>query len=416
MNDLSPVTAPVRDKRFSGGATGALVIGGAHGSLAVVRSLGRHGIPVWFLGHDHQIAKFSRYATHRISWPGPDHADAVELLLELAHRYRLEGFVLFPGGDAEAQLVSQNHARLSTVFRVTIPPWGMARWALDKRLTYDRAAALGIDYPWSYYPRDRQDVAQLPCRFPIILKPTIRKGINAFTLAKAWRVNDRDALLARYDQAVFHVGEHAIVLQELIPGDGSAQYSYAALWDRGSPVASLMARRLRQYPIDFGYTSTYVETTEQDDVEAAATRFLSSTGYSGIVEVEFKYDKRDGRYKILDVNARSWTWLALGAIVGIDFPYLLWRLTMGESVPQMRGRPGAAWMHLSRDVVVASQEMLAGILSPVGYLRSFRGPLEFAAFAKDDPMPGVVDLPLALSRVLTRRLPVMVREFTKRAF
>jgi predicted ATP-grasp superfamily ATP-dependent carboligase len=97
------------------------------------------------------------------------------------------------------------------------------------------------------------------------------------------------------------VGERAIVLQELIPGGGSSQFSYAAVWHRGSPVASLVARRSRQYPIDFGYTSTYVETMEQKDVEEAACGFLKSIDYSGLVEVEFKRDHRDGR-------CGAWPW------------------------------------------------------------------------------------------------------------
>ena len=81
------------------------------------------------------------------------------------------------------------------------------------------------------------------------------------------------------------VGERAIVLQELIPGSGSAQFSYAAVWHRGAPVASLVARRTRQYPVEFGYTSTFVETVEQSEVEDAACRFLRSLDYSGLVEV-----------------------------------------------------------------------------------------------------------------------------------
>ena len=405
---------PTRQTAAASRPVGALVFGGAHGSLAVVRSLGRHGIPVWVLIHGHPIARFSRYASRHISWSGPDRAGAAEELIAIAQRHGLEGWVLFPAGDAEAQLVSQDYEALSSIFRLTSPPWEIARWAYDKHLTYDRAAEIGIDYPWSYYPRDRQDVAQVQCRFPVILKPTIRDRVDAPLLAKAWRADDRATLLARYDQAAGLVGEHAIVLQELIPGDGSTQYSYAAIWDRGAPVASLVARRARQFPIDFGYTSTFVETVEQPEVEDAACRFLKSIGYNGLVEVEFKYDARDARYKILDVNARAWTWIALGEIAGVDFPYLLWRLAMGETLPRMRGRAGVAWMHASRDAVAAVEEMALGILSPVSYVKSLRRPLRFAAFAADDPLPGIVDLPLALSRVLARRLPTMARRVFKR--
>ena len=408
----SPSIAPADIWRH-GEEASALVFGGAHGSLSVVRSLGRRGIPVWLLRRDNPIARLSRYASGSIPWEGPAHADAADTLVAIAERYRLKGAVLFPGGDAEAELVSQHHAKLSRAYRVTTPPWSTAKWAFDKRLMNERAGEIGIALPWSRYPRDRLEIAELQCHFPVILKPAMIREPNAFTLAKAWRVNNRDELLARYDEAAALVGADGIVLQELIPGDGRNQFSYAAVWDRGAPLASLVARRTRQYPIDFGYTSTFVETIEQNEVEDAAERFLKSIGYSGMVEVEFKYDRRDERYKILDVNARPWTWNALGEIAGIDFPYLVWRLAMGEHVEPVRGRIGAAWMHLSRDVVAAMQEMLAGTLSPVRYLQSFGRPLQFAAYAGDDPVPGIVDLPLALARVVTKRLPVAARRFMK---
>lgn len=70
---------------------------------------------------------------------------------------------------------------------------------------------------------------------------------------------------------------------------------------------------------------------------------------------------------------------------------------------------GVAWMHATRDVVLACREIAAGSMSPASYLKSLRGPMEFAAFAPDDLMPGVIDLPLVASHLVTRRLPVMAR-------
>jgi predicted ATP-grasp superfamily ATP-dependent carboligase len=77
---------------------------------------------------------------------------------------------------------------------------------------------------------------------------------------------------------------------------------------------------------------------------------------------------------------------------------------MGESVPEVRGRPGVAWMHSARDLVAACQEMHAGRLAARQYVRSLRGCRVFASFAADDPVPGLVELPIVLTRVLSRRL------------
>jgi predicted ATP-grasp superfamily ATP-dependent carboligase len=388
----------------------ALILGGAHGGLAIARSLGRRGIEVAVIT-DHPLTAFSRHVRRHFKWSGPGRDDALARVLALAEREGLDGAVLFAGGDSEVRFVAQNHAALERVFRLTTPPWDMVAPMFDKRLMYAHAVEIGLAAPLGYAPRERRDLDDMPCRFPLVLKPAERTVENAFTLAKAWRADDRASLLARYDEAAALVGPDNVVLQELIPGDGTAQFSYAAVFDRGWPVAELTARRRRQYPVEFGYTSTFVETVDCPEVAEAGRRFLASCAYTGIAEVEFKHDARDGRYKILDINPRIWSWAALGAAAGIDFPHILWQLACGEQVARGAATRPAAWMHASRDLVAAAHAMLRGRLSPAAYVRSLRLPLVFAAFAADDPLPGLVELPLALWRALTHRLPIFARDF-----
>ena len=383
---------------------GAIVLGGAHGSLAIARSLGRRGIPVWLVTADNPLASFSRYVARSLHWRGPRADGALDFLLELGRRHGLQGWVVFAGSDEDLQFVARNHAALGGFFTLTTTPWDRVRWAYDKRSMNTRAEELGIACPRTCYPRSRNDLAPLGIPFPVILKATVHEGRNRFVDAKAWRVDDERTLLARYDEAASLVGPGGVMIQELIPGDGTAQLSYAALWHRGKPLASLVARRRRQFPITFGFTSTFVETIERSPVEAEACRFLASLEYSGLVEIEFKYDAREGSYKILDVNARSWAWIAIGAAAGIDFPALQWRLAAGEDIAPHRGRAGARWLYVSRDLAAAVCEMLAGTLSPLAYLRSFRRPSAWAVFAWDDPLPALLDVPLSAVRIAARSL------------
>jgi D-aspartate ligase len=383
---------------------GAIVLGGAHGSLEIARSLGRRGIAVWLLTADNPLASWSRYVERSLAWPGPRDDSAASFLIDLGHRYNLNGWVLFAGSDEDLRFVAQNHATLGAVFRLTTPAWDKVRWTYDKRRMNARAAELGIACPLTRYPQTRDELTALGIPFPVILKPTVREGRNALTDAKAWRVDDQSALAERYDEAKALVGADSVMIQELIPGDGTTQFSYAAVWDRGKPVGSLAARRRRQYPIEFGFTSTFVETMALPDVEAAASRFLNSLDFSGLVEIEFKYDARDGTYKILDVNARAWTWIALGAAAGVDFPVLQWRLAAGETINPLPARCGVRWHYFSRDLAAALQDMLRLRLSPLAYLHSLRRSSASAVFAWDDPWPAVFDLPLSAVRVVTRRL------------
>lgn len=392
------------DELASTSRKGAIVLGGAHGSLEIARSLGRRGIPVWLITADNPLAGLSRYVERSFPWRGPRDDGALNFLIDLSRRHDLGGWVLFAGSDEDLWFLAKNHTALAAVFTLTTPAWDTIRWTHDKRCMNARADKLSIARPRTRYAQSRDDLAPLGIPFPAILKPTVREGRNKFVDAKAWRVDDERSLFARYDEAKSLVGADSIMIQELIPGDGTAQFSYAAVWKRGKPVASLVAQRRRQYPIEFGYTSTFVETIESSQIEAEACRFLASLDYSGLVEIEFKYDARDRRYKVLDVNARSWTWIAMGRAAGVDFPLLQWRLAVGEEIAPCAACCGVRWLYFSRDLAASICEMFAGRLSFAAYLRSFRRPLVLAVFAWDDPWPALLDLPLSAMRVVARTL------------
>jgi predicted ATP-grasp superfamily ATP-dependent carboligase len=207
-------------------------------------------------------------------------------------------------------------------------------------------------------------------------------------------VTDHKELLAKYREARALMPADLILVQEMIPGSGGSQFSFAALCGDGKTIAYLTARRTRQYPIDFGYSSSFVETMDVPEIVAPSQRLLAAIGYTGIVEVEYKFDLRDGRFKLLDINPRLWTWSPLGGRVGMDFPYLLWKMMQGIPVGEQRAPAGVRWVRMSTDVPAAFEEILRGRLNLREYLQSLRGPLQFALVAADDPLPGLMDLPI----------------------
>jgi D-aspartate ligase len=393
-----PDPSPIAD------CAGVIVTGADYRGLGIVRSLGRRGIPVCVLREEgHFLGAVSRYAYRSLRWPRGDAFRQVEFLTNLATREGFKGWALFPTTDELVMLVARHHKSLAAHYRLTIPSWETLQWVCDKRLLYRLAQELGLSQPWSFFPHNRSDVAAVPCHFPVILKPALRMEINRFTKDKAWQASDRATLLARYDEACALVGPDMVMIQELVPGWGEAQFSYAALCSNGQPVASIVARRIRQFPMDFGRFSTYVETVDEPRVLEPASRLLAAVGFTGIVEVEFKRDTRDGQYKVLDVNPRVWGWHTLGQRAGVDFPHLLLRLMRGEQLPQIRGRSGARWKRFSADLPMAIGEILKGRLSIWDYLRSLRVPAEAAIFAWDDPLPGLLELP-SLMALVGRRI------------
>jgi D-aspartate ligase len=375
--------------------TGALVIGGNLNGLSIARSLGRQGVPVWVVTpRSIRLASLSRYTQRTFAWPNGDDESKAAYLLELADRHQLDQWVLFPTSDESAAFLSKFHRTLSRRFRVSTPTWDVLRWAYDKRLTYRLAAEQQVDCPSTFYPASEAEITSAALDFPAILKPATHAVMSRFTTDKAWPAANREELLARYRQARQLIPADQILIQERIPGGGESQFSYAALCREGEAIAYLTARRTRQYPIDFGYSSSFVETLNVPEIIAPSQRLLSAIRYTGLVEVEYKLDARNGHYKLLDINPRLWTWATLGALAGADFPFLLWQMMMEKPVRKRTACTGVRWVRMSTDVPAAIHEMIRGRLSLGSYLRSLRGPIEFALMAADDPLPGLLDLPL----------------------
>lgn len=387
----------------------AVLLGGAHGTLALARCLERTGFDVWLVADETSSACFSRAVRGVIRWPGAEDPGALQALEQIAREHSLEGSLLFPSADPEVRLVSQARDSLASLFDVMVPGWDSLRWACDKSLAYRQARDIGLGVPRVYERASLADPALANLDYPLVLKPGMRLRPNRFTADRGWRVDDADTFRHRYAQACALVGAEQVVVQQLVPGGGEQQLSYAGLWDSGRPVVSLTARRLRQYPVEFGQTSTYVETAELPQVTQAAETFLRSIAHHGLVEIEFKHDARDGVLKLLDVNPRPWNWLGLAAAAGVDFGEAIEALSRGRACPAMRARSGVVWIFASRDVAAA---LASGRLRPRAvpvYAASWARVRSFACWSWTDPVPALVDIPLSLSRSLRRRASRVAR-------
>jgi len=378
-----------------GRPAGAVVIGGDYQGLGIVRSLGKRGIPVCVIDDEHSISRFSRYATHGVRVPDlRDEDHTVETLLNVGRSLNLKGWVLFPTRDETVAALSRHRQLLSEFFRVPVPEWSTVQWMLDKRNTYQLAKKLNIPFPRTWGPLTPDTLDEIDSQFPLVLKPAIKEHFFYATKAKAWRINSRAELHLMFRRASELTGASEVIIQDMIPGDGRQQFSYCAFFKGGKAVGSMVARRLRQHPYDFGRASTFVETIDLPALEALSQRFLRAINYYGLVEVEFKLDPRDGQFKLLDVNARTWGYHALGTQAGVDFTGLLYADQLSQSVVPCRGRPGVSWVRLLTDIPTGCLDVAAGRLRPRDFWNSLRNFHTEAVFAREDPMPGLVEFAL----------------------
>jgi D-aspartate ligase len=376
------------------GTIGAVIVGGDYQGLGIARSLGRRGIPVCVVDNEYSIARYSRYCTHFAKVKDLlDERSTVQSLIKVAEDLNLQGWVLYPTREELVAAFSRHRSELEKVFRVPTPAWEIIQWAWDKRNTYRLAEELSIPAPITKYLSGNDELTALEgLTTPVAIKPAIKEHFVYATKAKAWCANNPEELKSLFAKASKLVGTGEVMVQELIPGGGAQQYSYCAFFRNGEAVGKMVARRRRQHPLQFGRASTYVETVDIPLLEELSERFLRAINYYGLVEVEYKLDPRDSKYKILDVNARTWGYHSIGAQAGVDFSYMLYADQVGLPVVPCRSKPGVGWVRMVTDVPAALMGILAGELDLRGYFSSLKNCTVEAVFSWKDPLPGLAEL------------------------
>lgn len=397
MNIASPSDpyANSRSPRHADGVVGAIVIGGDYQGLGIVRSLGRKGIPVCVIDDEHSIAKYSKYTSYYIRTNGlRDERQAIETVISIGKQLGLAGWVLFPTREETVAAFSQHKVELSQYFRVPTAAWHSVYWAWDKRNTYQRGMKLGIPVPATWYVQSMEEALTLDLRYPVAIKPAIKEHFIYATKAKAWRVNNRSEFVDLYRKAASYLDAAEIMIQDIIPGSGEQQFAYCAFFKNGKSIGKLTVRRTRQHPAEFGRASTYVETVDIPELEMLSERFLRDIDYYGLVELEYKLDPRDGLFKLLDINARTWGYHTIGVAAGVDFPYMLYADQVGTDLAPASGEVGVNWVRLATDLPTAVLELLHRRLSVRSYVASLIRAHTEAVFCQDDLKPGFVELAL----------------------
>ena len=375
---------------------GAVVIGGHVQGLGIVRMLGYKGIPVVLMDTTgYNIARFSKYCSKFIRMPGDifeSEQKFCEFLKEKSFQHNFHDWLLFPTDDQTVAYLSRNKEKLSDYYKIWTPAWDVVEQCYNKRLTYAVAEEIGIPIPESHFPESISDVRAIGdrLRYPVIIKPAVMHTFYAQTRCKAIVIHSREELEEQYQHVAKIIPPSEIIIQEVIPGSPENLYSCGSFFKDGNIIASVAGRRSRQIPMDFGKASTFVELVDVTEVRSLSLKLLDALGYYGLSEVEFKYDTRDGVFKLLEINPRTWKWHSIALLSGLNLPYLLYCDTNGEryseDLDSSKKTSGGKWIDEYTDFYISIKEMLLRNMTLRQYIATLRGNKIFGSLSSDDPL------------------------------
>jgi predicted ATP-grasp superfamily ATP-dependent carboligase len=370
--------------------------------LDILRDLGRHGVPMLALDPDPKaIGLRSRYAAGLVCPDPLADEEAFLTWLETLGQSLPQRAVVFPSHDEFIWPLSRHAERLEPWFVVPFSRWDVMAKVHDKRAQMEAAWRAGVDTPKTVFVSSGAELeaAAGEIRFPAVLKPV---ESLAFKLRFHRHILDVEtpAELQRIYDKVDDLG--VLILQERIPGGEDELWTVGSYLDAESrPLAVFTGHKLRQYPHAGGSCLAGVSRWDQALADAAL-RLLRELHFHGVSQVEFKRDPRDGRFCLMEINARHWKWHGLAARCGVNLSYAAYRDAIGDPYIAPRQRDGVKWIVANKDVPLALLEIAKRQRSAPEYVRSLRGTRMDGLHACDDPLPGLLNAGTVIRQIVTR--------------
>jgi predicted ATP-grasp superfamily ATP-dependent carboligase len=301
-------------------------------ALAVTRSLGRRGVRV-VCGDSVGFAPsfFSRYCEANFRYPDPaqDPAGFLDAVERIARRELERGLgpvVLMPV-HSETYLITQHRERFEALgVRLALPRHQDIQQTRDKGRLADLADELGIKIPTTHRLSSMSEVykAAPDLAYPVFVK--VRGSAAGVGIQK---VSDPEELVAVVRDFVdgYELGPDQFpLLQEGVPGD---DLCVSALFEQGRCVAVHTYRNVRQFPRTTG-AGVLRETVAAPEAEAEACRLLSHLGWHGLAQLDFRWTEGETPY-LIELNPRFFGGLPQAIAAGVDHPWMLLQLALGES-------------------------------------------------------------------------------------
>ena len=296
---------------------GAIILGGHIQAYGIIRQLGEIGIMSIVIDNVHfNIAKYSKYCQSSYVVP---YNSILSYLLNLAKDGKYYKWLIIPTDDYYVRIISQNYADLIQYFNLLTDRWEIVSVFFNKCKTYPWVDKLSIPIPKTYYPKSLEEVESLHSLiiFPCIIKPAIMKDFYNIFGSKVLVCNQYDELKNKYQEAIRQIKAEDLMIQEIVSGSSENQYSVGLFSVEGKIYNYIVARRKRQHPPLFGNATTYAETVNIPILLQYASQIIDEIKFTGVCEIEFKYDTRTNEYKFLEVNPRFWKWHLITQVAGV---------------------------------------------------------------------------------------------------
>ena len=312
-----------------------------------------------------------------------------------AKRNKRKKLVLIPSNDFYVRLINENKNFLASNYFYHTISNKLLNNLLIKDKFYTNFANSNLDFPKTYIYRCRanknienKDIKNF--MYPIIIKPG--DGVKYYKhkfagQSKVYKVDTFESLKEVINNITMSGYNSNLIIQEFIPGGDDQLFDSIFYCDKNHNVKLVSFAQIGLQE----HTSTgvgnctllvngYNEHGSYDEQICKMKKFLEDQKYSGFAEFDLKYDIRDHKYKVFEINprqARSSYYLAAcgynlvkylvdDLIFNKNFEYTVIKEKMALSfVPMMVIKKYVANANLKKEISILKKEKK--LVDPLDY-------------------------------------------------
>jgi predicted ATP-grasp superfamily ATP-dependent carboligase len=369
----------------------AIVWGRGPTAVGILRCLHIAKIPTFVASPPNDAvarSRFYRPIPGANPWQGALDAGAREAL----RRLPFDEAVVIPSADDTALWLSDIPASdLARQVRVSTSSRAALEILHDKTKFAEFLRGTDIPHPRTFMIESAKDIAAVPYEEldSTFLKPANSQKFSDVTGIKALRVASSDELSRIWTDLAGR--GFTLMAQEYVPGPPTNHYFVDGFRDGQGRITGLFARRrIRMHPADFG-NSSYCRSIPLDEIPEAVdsiVELVSRLGYRGIFSAEFKRDARDGKFRIIEVNARAWTYVEFAARCGVNVCAMAYEDALDRPVAMAPKAyaVGQGCVDFRRDMSALRTGAAGDALPKILLQWAFA---HFHTFRLDDPGPGL---------------------------
>lgn len=237
----------------------------------------------------------------------------VSILKRVAKKYAApnQQLLLIGTNDFYVRLIIEHQDELREDYVFNYMSEDLMNDLLVKKNFYRLCDEHGLDTPETYfYSCSEQGVFDKDVRFPMIVKPSngVEYYKNKFPgQQKVYRVESLPELQQVLDQVNASGYKEDMIIQDFIPGDDTFMWdSVFYVNSKGKAELGTLAQVvLQEHTVTAIGNYTALVTRYDEALLKKLQYFLEAVGYQGFANFDLKYDARDGKYKVFEVNIRQ---------------------------------------------------------------------------------------------------------------